>query len=219
MLGNLLQTGYQLVDAFWVGQLGAGAVAAVAVSFPTNFLLIALGSGFAVAGSILVAQNYGARKPAAVNHIAAQLMALSVGIALVLTAVAYVSSPYILRLIGVGADIFALANQFQRMLFLGLGLNFGFLMFQALMRGVGEVRLPLYINLATLALNFLLDPLFIYGWGPVPAFGAVGTAVATLSTQLLERGAGGGAPAAGPLGHRAQLSGLPARWGARAASL
>ena len=185
VLGNLLQTGYQLVDAFWVGRLGAGAVAAVAVSFPINFLLIALGSGFSVAGSVLVAQNYGARNLAMVNHIAAQMLVLEMALALVLTVVAHLGSPLILHLIGVGPDIFAQADQFQRTLFLGLVFNFGFLMFQALMRGVGEVRIPLYINIGTLALNFLLDPLFIYGWGPVPAFGVAGAAVATLVTQVL----------------------------------
>lgn len=61
VFGNLLQTAYQLVDAYWVGKLGTGAVAAVAVSLPINFLLIALGSGFSVAGSTLVAQNIGGR--------------------------------------------------------------------------------------------------------------------------------------------------------------
>lgn len=185
VFGNLLQTGYQLVDAYWVGKLGAGAVAAVAVSFPINFLLIALGSGFSVAGSVLVAQNFGAHNQAMVNHIAAQILVLETLLAVGLTVGAHVASPYLLRLIGVGPDIFAQANQFQRILFLGLVFNFGFIMFQALMRGVGEVKIPLYINLATLALNFGLDPLFIYGWGPVPAFGVAGAAVATLSTQAL----------------------------------
>jgi Na+-driven multidrug efflux pump len=98
---------------------------------------------------------------------------------------AYFGSPAILRLIGVGPDIFAEADAFQRVLFLGLVFNFGFLMFQALMRGVGEVRIPLYINIVTLGLNFLLDPLFIYGWGPVPALGVAGAALATVSTQIL----------------------------------
>ncbi len=185
VFGNLLQTGYQLVDAYWVGRLGASAVAAVAVSFPVNFLLLALGSGFSVAGSVLVAQNFGARNLNMVNHIAAQTLVLETGLALVLTVGAHVASPLILRLIGVGPDIFAQADLFQRTLFLGLTFNFGFLMFQALMRGVGEVRIPLYINIATLALNFVLDPLFIYGWGPVPAFGVAGAAVATVSTQAL----------------------------------
>jgi putative MATE family efflux protein len=190
VFGNLLQTGYQLVDAFWVGRLGAGAVAAVAVSFPINFLLVALGSGFSVAGSVLVAQNYGARNLPMVNHIAVQTLVLETGLALVLTVVAHLGSPLILRLIGVGPDIFAQADQFQRILFLGLVFNFGFLMFQALMRGVGEVRIPLYINIGTLALNFLLDPLFIYGWGPVPGLGVAGAALATLVTQALSMAVG-----------------------------
>ena len=190
VLGNLLQTGYQLVDAFWVGRLGAGAVAAVAVSFPINFLLMGLGAGFSVAGAVLVGQNFGAGNLKMVNHIAAQTLLLETGLALVLTVVAYFGSASLLRLIGVGADIFVLANRFQQALFLGLVFNFGFLMFQALMRGVGEVRIPLYINLTTLALNFGLDPLFIYGWGPVPAFGVAGAAVATVSTQVLSFGVG-----------------------------
>ncbi|MCC3159901.1 MATE family efflux transporter [Hymenobacter sp. 15J16-1T3B] len=185
VLANLLQTGYQLVDAYWVGRLGAAAVAAVAVSFPVNFLLVALGSGFSVAGSVLVARNFGARNLPMVNHVAAQSLVLTLSLSLLLAVGAYFASPLLLRLIGVGPDIFPLANRFQQVLFLGLPLNFGFLMFQALMRGVGQVRLPLYINLLALALNFLLDPLFIYGYGPVPGLGVAGAALATVSTQAL----------------------------------
>ena len=185
VFGNLLQTGYQLVDAYWVGRLGANAVAAVAVCFPINFLLIAIGSGFSVAGSVLVAQNFGARKLQMVNHIAAQSLVLETALALVLTVGAYAASPLILHLFGVGPDIFELANSFQRVLMLGLVFNFGFIMFQSLMRGVGEVRIPLYINIGTLLLNFALDPLFIDGWGPIPAYGVAGAARATLVTQVL----------------------------------
>lgn len=60
ILGNILQTGYQLTDAFWVGRLGASAVAAVSISFPVTFLVIALGSGLAMAGATLTAQYAGA---------------------------------------------------------------------------------------------------------------------------------------------------------------
>ncbi|MFD1873659.1 MATE family efflux transporter [Hymenobacter bucti] len=190
VFGNVLQTGYQLVDAFWVGRLGAKAVAAVAVSFPVNFLLIALGSGFSVAGSVLVAQNFGARHQKMVNHVASQALVLETVLALLLTVGAHFASPYILHLMGAGPDIFEPANQFQRVLFWGLTFNFGFLMFQALMRGVGEVKIPLYINLVTLGLNFVLDPLFIYGWGPVPGLGVAGSAMATIITQALSVVAG-----------------------------
>ena len=58
------------------------------------------------------------------------------------------------------------------------------------MRGVGQVKIPLYINLVTLALNFALDPLFIYGWGPIPGMGVAGSAAATLITQAISVVAG-----------------------------
>jgi putative MATE family efflux protein len=58
-------------------------------------------------------------------------------------------------------------------------------MFQALMRGVGETRTPLLIVLGTVVLNFLLDPLFIFGLGPLPPQGVMGAALATLATQGL----------------------------------
>src|SRR6201991_1281061 len=74
ILGNVLQTGYQLTDAFWVGRLGASAVAAISVSFPLTFLVIALGSGLAIAGATLTAQYMGAGRQDMVNHVAAQTM-------------------------------------------------------------------------------------------------------------------------------------------------
>lgn len=182
---NLLQTGYQLVDAFWVGQLGANAVAAVSISFPVNFLLISLSSGFAFAGTILVAQYAGAKNFNMVNHVATQTLTMVVIVSIILSTIAWNLSPDILRLLGVEEVIFEDANIFQKTIFAGLVFNFGFIMFQSLMRGIGEVRIPLYINAATLGLNFILDPLFIYGWGPVPAYGVTGAAVSTLVTVSL----------------------------------
>lgn len=182
---NLLQTAYQLTDAFWVGRLGAGAVAAVSVSFPINFLLISLGSGLAVAGSIMVAQFAGARNMKMVSHVAAQTILMVLMVSILLSVVAYLLSPSILHALGVGPDIFADANRFQRVTFIGLFFTYGFIMFQSVMRGIGEVKLPLYINLVTVCLNFALDPLFIYGWGPIAPHGVAGAAIATLSTQIL----------------------------------
>lgn len=182
---NLLQTGYQLVDAFWVGQLGANAVAAVSVSFPVNFLLISLSSGFAFAGTILVAQYAGAKNFKMVSHVASQTLTMVVIISIILSTIAYMASPAILRLLGVEEVIFDDANFFQQTIFVGLVFNFSFIMFQSLLRGIGEVRIPLFINAGTLALNFILDPLFIYGWGPIKAYGVTGAAVSTLCTLFL----------------------------------
>ncbi len=179
---NLLYSGYQLVDAFWVGRLGSNAVAAVSISFPVNFLLISLTSGFAFAGSILVAQYAGAKNIKMINHVATQTLVMVWLMSIVLSAVAYLLSPQILYWLGVEQEIFADANLFQRVIFIGLVFNFTFILFQSLLRGIGEVKIPLYINAISLALNFVLDPLFIYGWGPIPAYGVAGAAYSTLAT-------------------------------------
>ena len=185
ILGNALQTGYQLTDAFWVGRLGASAVAAVAISFPVTFLVIALGAGFAMAGATLSAQYMGAGRQDLVNHVAAQTMLAVAVSSVILGTVGFLLTPHLLRLLGVAPDVYAGALGFMRVSFIGIIFVFLYAMFQALMRGIGETKIPLYIVLATVLLNFALDPLFIFGWGPVPGHGVTGAALATLATQAL----------------------------------
>ena len=167
IIANLLQAAYQLVDAFWVGRLGGAAVAAVSVSTPVVFLSMALGTGFSLAGSILIAQYFGARNFATVNHIAAQTLLLIVSISVVLGAIGYAFSPHFLRLLKVAPEVYDGALGFLRISFIGLVFNFSFFVFQSIMRGIGNPTLPVYIVLGTVALNFVIDPLFIYGWGPI----------------------------------------------------
>jgi len=185
ILGNLLQTGYQLTDAFWVGRLGAAAVAAVSVSFPLTFLVIALGSGLAMAGATLSAQYMGAGRQDMVDHVAAQTMMMVAATSVVLGAAGYLLSPALLTLLGVAPDVYQGALGFMRVSFIGIIFVFLYAMFQALMRGVGQTRMPLLITLGTVTLNFLLDPLFIFGWRALPPQGVTGAAVATLITQAL----------------------------------
>ncbi len=185
ILANLLQAGYQLIDAFWVGRLGGAAVAAVSVSFPVTFLMISLGAGFAVAGSILIAQYVGAGDVRQVNHVAGQTLLMVVILSSVLGGVGYVLAPSILKLMGVAPDVYEGALAFMRISFIGLLFSFLFFMFQSIMRGIGQVTLPLYIVAGTVLLNFLLDPILIFGWKSIPALGVEGAAIATFITQCI----------------------------------
>jgi putative MATE family efflux protein len=185
ILANLLQTGYQLTDAFWVGRLGADAVAAISVSFPVTFLVIALGSGLAMAGATMTAQYVGAGRQDMVNHVAAQTMLMVVITSVVFGAIGFVLAPALLELLGVAPAVYEGALGFLRVSFVGIIFVFVYAMFQALMRGVGQTRTPLMIVAGTVLLNFVLDPLFIFGWGPIPAQGVMGAAFATLTTQAL----------------------------------
>jgi putative MATE family efflux protein len=185
ILANILQTGYVLTDAFWVGRLGAAAIAAVSLSFPVTFVVIALGSGLAIAGATLSAQYMGAGRQDMVNHVAAQTMMMVVLTSAVLGSGGYILSPHLLKLLGVTPDVYHGALGFMHVSFIGIVFIFTYAMFQALMRGIGQTRLPLLIVLGTVLLNFLLDPFFIFGWGVIRPQGVMGAAMATLTTQGL----------------------------------
>ncbi len=185
VLANILQTVYQLTDTFWVGRLGANAVAAVSISFPIMFLLISLGGGMAIAGTILVSQYTGRKEMDQVDYISAQTMLLLFFISLILTFIGYYASAPILEFMRTPPAVLPGAISYLQVSFLGLIFLFTFFVFQSLMRGVGDVKTPVYIVLGTVLLNLLLDPLFIFGWGSIPAFGVAGAAIATISTQGL----------------------------------
>jgi putative MATE family efflux protein len=138
-----------------------------------------------MAGATLSAQYMGAGRQDLVNHVAAQTMLAVAVSSVILGTVGFLLTPHLLRLLGVAPDVYAGALGFMRVSFIGIIFVFLYAMFQALMRGIGETKIPLYIVLATVLLNFALDPLFIFGWGPVAGNGVTGAALATLATQAL----------------------------------
>lgn len=192
VLGNLLQAAYQITDTFWVGRLSTQAVAAVSLSFPINVLLIAIGGGLPIAGSVLIAQYKGRGQIAAMNHVAAQTLNMVVLTALLLSTAGMLLSEAIMRTMGAAPDVLGDAVLFLRISLLGYIFVFGFFVYQSFMRGLGEVRVPVYIVLVTVLLNFILDPLFIFGYGPIPAMGAAGAAISTVCTQALATAIGFG---------------------------
>lgn len=182
---NILQSAYQIIDAFWVGRLGGAAVAAVSLSFPVMFLMFAVGAGLSIAGSTLIAQYVGAGNHKMVGHVAGQTLLMVILASLVLGVGGFFAAPVLLRLMGVAPEVYGGALGFMRVSFIGLVFNFSFFVFNAIMRSIGRATLPVYIVLGTVFLNFALDPLLIFGWGPVPGYGVMGAALATLGTQSI----------------------------------
>ncbi len=177
---NILQTAYQLIDTFWLGRLSANAVAAVSISFPLLFLILSLGSGLTLAGTVMVSQFQGAGDQKGVDFNSSQTMSLIFFISLMLSVLAYFSAGPLMRLIGAGPEILQDSSSYFRVSAIGFVFLFLFFSFQSLMRGIGNVMLPVYIVLFTVFLNLILDPLFIYGYGPIKGYGVAGAAVASI---------------------------------------
>lgn len=183
IFANILQTAYQLIDTFWLGRLGANAVAAVSISFPMLFLTLSIGSGLTLAGTVIVAQFKGADNQRMVNYSSSQTMLLIFVLSVVLAIIGYTAAEPMMRLIGAGPEILGDSVSYFKISSFGFVFLFMFFCFQSLMRGIGNVMLPVYIVLGTVLLNAVLDPLFIYGWGPIPGKGVEGAAIASIITQ------------------------------------
>ena len=178
-----LQTLYQLVNAFWLGRLGAVPVAVVSVTTPLTVLLLMIGNGLSIAGSILVAQFSGARNRVMVNRIAAQTILMIVALSLALSVVGIVSTRPVLHALGVSPDVLEGAAGYLAISYGGLTASYAFVMCQSILQGAGEVRFPLIVVAASVVLNAILDPILIFGWGAVPALGVAGAAWATVASQ------------------------------------
>lgn len=185
ILGNLLQTVYQLIDTFWVGRLGETAVAAVSLSNPILFLLFSLGMGFTMAGSILVAQFNGKKDEKMVSFVAGQTFTIALILSVFLSILGFFSSDFLLSSMSSDIAVLEPASQYLKILFLGMPSVFVFLVFQSVLRGVGSVKLPMFLVLGTVLLNIILDPLFLFGYGFIPSMGVAGVAWATFITEML----------------------------------
>jgi putative MATE family efflux protein len=182
---NLLQTTYNLVDTFWLGQYDTAALAATSFTFPMVLLYISIGLGISAAGSILVSQHLGAGDRPLATAAASQTITLSVLGAIGLGGVGYVFIDDILRVIGPSPQVLELATVYMRLISLGLVFMFGFVTFMALMRGAGNTVTPMLVVAVSVGLNLALDPFLIFGWGPFPEWGIRGAAVATVVSRAL----------------------------------
>ncbi|RKD95417.1 MATE family efflux transporter [Halopiger aswanensis] len=185
---QLLQVAYNVGDTFWLGALSPDAVGAISLAFPLLFLLIAVGGGFTTAGAILVAQHTGAESGEG-GLIAGQTISFVSLVAIGLGIVGYVATEPMLSVLPADADtqaaIIPLAAEYLRIFFLGLPFVFGFFVFVSLMRGYGNTRAPMRVMFVSVLINVVIDPLLIFGVGPLPRLEMAGAALATAFSRAI----------------------------------
>ncbi|MDQ2049279.1 MATE family efflux transporter [Natronolimnohabitans sp. A-GB9] len=185
---QLLQVTYNVGDTFWLGALSPDAVGAVSLAFPLLFLVIAVGAGFTTAGSILLAQHTGAESGEG-GLIAGQTITFVSLVAVALGIVGYVATVPMLEVLPADSAteeaILPLAADYLQLFFLGTPFVFGFFVFAALMRGYGNTRAPMRVMVVSVVVNLAIDPLLIFGVGPLPRLEVAGAAVATVISRGL----------------------------------
>jgi putative MATE family efflux protein len=183
-LGNLLQAFYNTVDSFWVGRyLGPQALGAVSVGFPIIFAFIAMVMGIAMATTTLVSQYFGAGQMDKVHRTISNSLILLVTLGIVFSVIGVSYRDHLLRLIRTPEDIFPLASTYMGIFLSGLVPTFLYNSAGAILRGLGDSRSPLKFLAYATVMNIVLDPLLIFGFGPIPPMGVAGVALATVLAQ------------------------------------
>lgn len=186
MAGNLVQTLYNLTDAWFLGKLGAAELSAPTIAFPIIFFLILFGIGLSMAGTTLIAQARGREDRERIDFYLGQSTFVLMIIALILSAAGLLLAEPLLKLLQTPAGVYAFTLDYMNIIFAGLPFMFGFLVLQSGMEGIGRTTVPLIVQVFTVVLNIGLDPLLIFGIGSFPAMGVRGAALAT----VIARGAG-----------------------------
>jgi putative MATE family efflux protein len=185
MLSSLLQTLYNLADAFWLGMLGKTALVAPTVTMNLVFLFMALGMGLGMGGTTLVSQYRGAGRPEDMRRAAGQTLLVLGGVSVFFAVVIVALSRPLLQLMQTPADAMDQTLGYFRWIMGGMPFMFGFFVYQSIYTGLGDTFRPLQVNFVTIIVNVLLDPILIFGLGPFPEMGVSGAAVATVASRAM----------------------------------
>jgi putative MATE family efflux protein len=186
LFGNVLQSVNGSVNAIWVGKyLGAAAFAAVGNSNVVMFLLFGVMFGFSMASTVMVAQCVGAKNIAEAKRVVGTSAVFFLAISLGMSLAGFALTHLLLAWLATPPDVLPPALAYMRIIFLALPFMGGLFFLMAVLRGAGDSRTPfIYLSLSV-GLDILLNPLLIFGWGPVPRLGIAGSAIATLIAQSL----------------------------------
>lgn len=185
IVANLVNMSYNLVDAYWLGKLGKEAFGAPTVSWPLIMLFYSLGFGFGMAGISLISQYFGAGDFRMANKSAGNLITFMLIVSLSIGALGYLASPYIMALMGVPVDVYPLAVDYIRVVFLGMPLAFIGFAFITIANSLGDTRTPTSISIVSSLANMVIDPILIFGWFGLPPLRVVGAAIATISSRSI----------------------------------
>ncbi|MGA2397612.1 MAG: MATE family efflux transporter [Steroidobacteraceae bacterium] len=184
LLGNLFQSVNGSVNSIWVGKfLGEAALAATGNANVLMFLLFGVLFGFSMASTIMVAQCVGAKNIDEAKRVVGTAAVFFLGLSMFMSLAGLALADHLMRWLGTPPNALPLALAYMRIIFLALPFMGGLFFIMAVLRGAGDSRTPFIYLAMAVALDIGLNPLLIFGWGPVPRLGIAGSALATLIAQ------------------------------------
>ena len=180
VLEMVLESLFAVVDVFWVGRLGADAVATVGITETLLALVFAIGLGVALSTTAMVARRIGEKDPEDAAISAVQAIVLGLLISFGLGIAGGIAAPRLLALMGASPAIIAVGSGYARVALGGCGAIIMLFLNNAIFRGAGDASIAMRLLWVSNIINLILDPCLIFGIGPFPHLGVTGAATATL---------------------------------------
>jgi putative MATE family efflux protein len=185
VLEMVLESLFAVVDVFWVGRLGANAVATVGLTESLLSLVFAVSIGLGMSTTAMVARRIGEKDPEGAAVAAVQAILLGLGVAVAIGVPCWIWASRLLALMGASPEIVSLGTGYARIALGGSGAVLLLFLNNAIFRGAGDAAIAMRLLWVSNIINLILDPCLIFGLGPFPRLGVTGAALATLTGRSI----------------------------------
>lgn len=179
VLEMLMESVFAVADIFFVGRLGADAVATVGITESLMTIVYAVAAGLSIGATATVSRRIGEKDPDGAARAAVQSMAIGAGVAAVVAVVAVALGPALLGIMGASETVIRTGSGFTRVMLGGSGSVLLLFLVNAIFRGAGDAAIAMRVLWFANAVNIVLGPCLIFGVGPFPQLGVTGAAIAT----------------------------------------
>ena len=185
MLGMLGMVAFNLIDTYFIGQLGTQQLAAMSFTFPVVMTIASLAQGLGVGASAVISRVIGQGNKGEVRRLTTHALLLSVLLVAMFAILGLFSIDAIFRFLGASPEVLPLVREYMVIWFLGVVVVVVPMVGNSAIRATGDTKTPSIIMLVAVILNMILDPLLIFGLGPIPRMELAGAALASVLARAV----------------------------------
>lgn len=179
ILEMLMESVFALVDILYVSKVSVNAVATIGLTESVITLVYAIAIGLSMAATAVVARRVGEKKFKEASRAAVQVIFLGIAVSAIVSIIGIIYAKDILALMGAQTDLISEGYGYTQILLGGNITVMLLFLINAVFRGAGNASIAMKTLFLSNGLNIILDPIFIFGFGPIPTFGVEGAAIAT----------------------------------------
>lgn len=179
VLEMLLESVFAIVDIFFVAGLGAEAIAVVGITESMMTIVYAIGMGLGTGATAIISRRIGEKRPHDASVAAGQAILVALVVSIIMAIPGLFYAKQLLNLMGASASAVELGWRYTAIMIGGNIVIVFLFIINAIFRSSGDAAISMRVLTIANIINIVLDPILIYGWGPIPAFGVEGAAIAT----------------------------------------